>query len=139
MHWQRQIEFLTPTFSRGAYQDTPEIRAPSIRGMVRWWYRALHGPPAHVGGHHRGWETVWREEKELFGGVGGGATASRLVFRVLEITGHPAEHTTLPHKPSAGQRSPQAAFDPGGTFTLQVTSRLRPLSAMDMRKVENAL
>src|ERR1019366_2140459 len=107
MEWKRTIEFLSPTFCRGAYQDTPEIRAPSIRGMVRWWFRALHAPPEGGGDQRRGWQNVWTEEKELFGGVADGASASRLVFRVLQVNGDWGEHDTLPHKPSPGQRSRQ--------------------------------
>src|ERR1043166_7335138 len=68
MNWERDIQLLTPCFCRGAYRDQPEIRAPSIRGMVRWWFRALGGTPD--------------QEKALFGGVHAGAVASRLVFRV---------------------------------------------------------
>jgi len=34
-NWKRDIEVLTPLFNRGAYQDTPELRVPSIRGMMR--------------------------------------------------------------------------------------------------------
>src|ERR1035441_3740752 len=111
MEWKRSIELLTPTFCRGAYQDTPEIRAPSIRGVVRWWFRALYGPADAGSNQRQGWQNVWNEEKDLFGGVADGATASRLVFRVLQVTGPSGEHATLPHKPSPGQRSPQAAFD----------------------------
>ena len=108
MDWTRTIELLTPAFCRGAYQDTPEIRAPSIRGMVRWWFRALNAPPTLGGGdRQRNWQNVWEEEKEIFGGVAGTATASKLVFRVSKINATTASHPTLPHKPSPGQRSPQ--------------------------------
>src|SRR5271165_4033918 len=75
MNWQRDIEVLTPLFNRGAYQDTPELRVPSIRGMVRWWFRALGGTAD--------------EEKTAFGGMekfgdrrSGKVVASSLVFRV---------------------------------------------------------
>lgn len=140
MDWTRTIELLSPTFCRGTYQDTPEIRAPSIRGMVRWWFRALHAPPEGSGDRRRGWQRVWSEEKELFGGVADGASASRLVFRVLRVDNATiAEQPTLPHKPSPGQRSPQAAFEAGGSFVLQVTSRLHPLSEPLVHKIENAL
>lgn len=140
MEWTRTIELLSPTFCRGAYQDTPEIRAPSIRGMVRWWFRALNAPPDGSGGGRHAWQKVWQEEKDIFGGVADGASASRLVFRVLHVGNTTlTQQPTLPHKPSPGQRSPQAAFDAGGSFALQVTSRLRPLSEAQAHKIVNAL
>ncbi len=49
------IELLTPCFCAGADQTKAEIRAPSIRGQLRWWFRALGGTP--------------QGEKEVFGGV----------------------------------------------------------------------
>ena len=133
MHWKRDIELLTPTFCRGAYQDTPEIRVPSIRGMARWWFRALSGSPD--------------EEKAAFGGMkkfgralSGQVVASHLVFRVLETNAARAtpDPATLPHK-AGGQSSPQAAFAPGGSFQLEVFSRYSSLPAHLIRKVESAL
>ncbi|MGO9245592.1 MAG: type III-B CRISPR module RAMP protein Cmr1 [Verrucomicrobiia bacterium] len=126
MNWQQDIQLLTPCFCRGAYRDQPEIRVPSIRGMVRWWFRSLGGTP--------------EQEKVLFGGVHGGAVASRLVFRVSNIAVHKAspDPATLPHK-SGGQASPQAALAAGGGFHLAVTSRLNQLPPELVRRVENAL
>jgi CRISPR type III-B/RAMP module RAMP protein Cmr1 len=133
MQWQRDIEVLTPLFNRGAYQDTPELRVPSIRGMVRWWFRELGGTAD--------------EEKEAFGGMNqlgqrlcGQANASRLVLRVSNVHAHRASPNpaTLPHK-EGGQSSPQAAFSPGATFRLEVFSRFSPLPDPVQRKAVNAL
>lgn len=126
MNWKRDIEMLTPCFCRGAYRDQPEIRVPSIRGMVRWWFRKLGGTA--------------EQEKIVFGGVHDGAASSRLGFRVSnlavrKVNPNPA---TLPHK-SGGQASPQAAFAAGGTFCLHVFSRRDPLPNDLARRVENAL
>jgi CRISPR/Cas system CMR-associated protein Cmr1 (group 7 of RAMP superfamily) len=132
MNWQRDIEVLTPLFNRGAYQDTPELRVPSIRGMVRWWFRVLGGTPD--------------EEKEAFGGMTrmgqrlrGQVNASRLVFRVSQIRAQRANPNppTLMHDPR--KPSPQAAFAPGATFHLEVFTRFGSLNPDLERKVENAL
>ena len=133
MRWQRDIELLTPTFCRGAYQDTPEIRVPSIRGMVRWWFRALGGSAD--------------DEKSAFGGLNkfGQRTrdeviASPLVFRITAASVQRASPNpfTLPHKlPSRDTaingtdrdpRGPKAAFAPNGRFRLEVFSRFGGLS-----------
>jgi CRISPR/Cas system CMR-associated protein Cmr1 (group 7 of RAMP superfamily) len=126
MNWQRDLEILTPCFCRGAYRDQPEIRVPSIRGMVRWWFRALGG--------------TRDQEKLVFGGVHDGAVASRLVFRVSQVATRKArpDPATLPHK-SGGQASPQAAFVEGARFRLNVTSRLDQIPKDLMPRVEAAL
>jgi CRISPR-associated protein Cmr1 len=49
------LEILTPCFCAGGEQEHAELRAPSVRGQLRWWFRLLGGTP----------ET----EKRLFGGV----------------------------------------------------------------------
>ena len=39
-----KLEAITPIFMRGADQTKAEIRASSIKGLMRWWFRALaHG------------------------------------------------------------------------------------------------
>jgi len=132
MNWERDIEVLTPLFNRGAYQDTPEIRVPSIRGMVRWWFRALGGTAD--------------EEKQAFGGMKGFGEqyervvmASRLVFRISNVhTLKPAKIPTLPHKKD-GEASPQFAFPAGAKFKLIVFSRFGDLQQSLQNKVENAL
>lgn len=37
------LEAITPIFMRGADQTKAEIRASSIKGLMRWWFRALAG------------------------------------------------------------------------------------------------
>lgn len=133
MHWKRHIQVLTPLFNRGAYQDTPELRVSSIRGMARWWFRALGGTAD--------------EEKQAFGGMkkfgrqfAGNVMASQLVFRVSQFKAHRASPNplTLPHK-QGGQGSPQAAFAPGATFQLEVFTRFGDLSPNLEQKVASAL
>ena len=102
-----KITFITPLFSKGAL-ETPEIRPPSIRGQLRWWFRALGG--------------TYDDEKAVFGGVHQGATASKVVIRVNHVQGETAEHKTLPHK-HGGMSSPKAAFSPDSSFELHVLTR----------------
>jgi hypothetical protein len=108
-----RLEFITPLFSRGAYEDRPEIRAASIRGQLHWWFRALGGRPA--------------DENAIFGSVHGGATASKIVVRVSSVVGTTQRANTLPHK-NGDQAGPKAAFSPGTHFELRVLTRLGGLS-----------
>lgn len=71
MSWESyELTFLTPCFCAGAHSSRAEIRAPSIRGELRWWFRVLGGN---------------RDlENEVFGAVHGRVTASALMVRVAE-------------------------------------------------------
>src|SRR5262245_7640570 len=117
-----EIEFITPLFSRGVYDDVPEIRPTSIRGQLHWWFRVLGGSYA--------------DEKAVFGGVHGGATASKLVVRVAGLPQRPNPPIflpTLPHKPGGqdprnAPNAPRCAFPAGSRFTLDVGERLGGLS-----------
>jgi CRISPR-associated protein Cmr1 len=67
------LEFLTPCFCAGANQSMAEVRAPSIRGKLRWWFRVLGG-------------TV-EQESEVFGSVRAkAASASSVIVRVDNAT-----------------------------------------------------
>lgn len=56
-----QVEFVTPCFLAGAAKGA-EWRAASIRGQLRWWFRAV------AGGRWKGdLDRVRREEARLFG------------------------------------------------------------------------
>lgn len=61
------LEFITPAFLAGADQGKAELRAPSVRGALRWWFRVLGG--------------TRKEEAEVFGGVQDGARKSKVVVR----------------------------------------------------------
>jgi CRISPR/Cas system CMR-associated protein Cmr1 (group 7 of RAMP superfamily) len=118
------IEFITPLFSRGAYEQYPEIRPPSIRGQLHHWFRLVGGDAA--------------AEKAVFGGVHGGASASRVVIRVAEVGGRTAQLPTLPHK-VGGQASSKPAFLPGSRFELLVSRRLKALDPPHDRAFIQAL
>lgn len=115
------ISFITPLFSKGSYDDRPEVRAPSIRGQLHWWFRALGGSS--------------QDENAIFGSVHAkpAALASKVVVRVAQPHdgrgGLPqkAEINTLPHK-TGGQASPKWAFRAGTTFDLVLTERLGGLT-----------
>lgn len=57
-----ECETITPMFLAGADSKTPELRAPSIKGLLRFWWRALHG--------HLPIEELRKEEAKIFGGAG---------------------------------------------------------------------
>ncbi|MCX8108535.1 MAG: type III-B CRISPR module RAMP protein Cmr1 [Verrucomicrobiae bacterium] len=63
------IEFLTPCFCAGADPSKAELRAPSIRGELHWWFRCLGA--------------TRDEETSIFGGIHGNQpTASSFMVRI---------------------------------------------------------
>lgn len=112
-----KLEFITPLFSHGA-TDVAEIRPPSIRGQLHWWFRLLGGNV--------------EQERSVFGGIkqskgvfdGKDKTlASKLVVRVSNVQGTQGDVPTLPHK-HGGMSAPRRAFLPGATCDLTLMDRL---------------
>lgn len=68
-------KIITPMFLAGADGSTPELRAASIKGALRFWWRACNG--------HLGLEEMRKREQEIFGGVGPNPTnRSKVIVRV---------------------------------------------------------
>ena len=122
------LEFITPAFLCGANQNKAELRSPSLRGELRWWFRVLGADAA--------------EERDLFGGLGEPPVASRIVVRVKNMQ---AKHEELPHfapmsdlgylyffatvsgnKDGVHRTKSEAYFAPGTRFTVELLER-RPL------------
>jgi len=59
------LQTLTPLFLAGADQTAAELRAPSFRGLMRYWQRALVG--GLVGTDRKGLEEVVKAETDVFG------------------------------------------------------------------------
>jgi len=74
-----EVEAITPIFMRGADQSQAEIRASSIKGLMRWWFRALAGN--YFGDDVAGLKKV---EDYVFGSTGG---RSRVVVEISNING----------------------------------------------------
>ncbi|MCS7224465.1 MAG: type III-B CRISPR module RAMP protein Cmr1 [Armatimonadetes bacterium] len=87
-----KIETVTPLFLGGADpRGEPELRAASIRGALRFWFRALVG--GVIG--HTNLSALKRQEKEVFGSTN---TASPVVVRVSS-----APHSSTPYSQITGQ------------------------------------
>jgi CRISPR-associated protein Cmr1 len=69
-----ECETITPMFLGGADGRTPELRPPSIKGAMRFWWRAMNG--------HLPLEDLKKKEARIFGGSGEKEGRSRIVLRV---------------------------------------------------------
>lgn len=85
---ESRLRFITPAFIAGANQSEPEIRVPSIRGELRWWFRAVGGTLA--------------DEAKVFGGVHDGAAASAVVIRVSDMKIVNGKEITAPQNTPRG-------------------------------------
>lgn len=62
------LECVTPIFMRGANQGKAEIRASSIKGLMRWWFRALaHGVLLGNSTENEAIKKIKSEENKIFG------------------------------------------------------------------------
>jgi CRISPR-associated protein Cmr1 len=126
MKWKEyKVEIVTHCICAGADQKSAEIRVPSIRGEVRWWFRALGGSK--------------EEEKLLFGGVHGDAKRSSVVFRVENLPPNqeaknlndlfgnnqndPRSYLLWPLRPTRQSDQKRGMFPPGATFDLKYALR----------------
>ncbi len=76
-----QGEVLTPLFLGGAdTRGNPELRAPSFRGVLRYWFRALlSGSQLVITNSANELEILKREESRVFGSTEGRSSVSVLV------------------------------------------------------------
>lgn len=72
-----ELEAITPVFMRGADQGKAEFRSASVKGVMRWWFRALAG--AYLGNNI---EKLREVEGKIFGSAGRGK--SRVIVETIE-------------------------------------------------------
>lgn len=126
----RSFRFLTPAFAHGAYQsqrdNIPELRAPSLRGQLRGWWRTL--------GYGSG--------DDIFGSAtGNSGTASKVQVR-LEAPLESATTTAqiLPHKENPGHRGPKNAISQGtDLFTIRLIPVRSGITTDQADKLTNVL
>jgi CRISPR-associated protein Cmr1 len=94
-----KVQTVTPLFMAGASKETAELRVPSFRGEMRYWFRALAG--GIVGTDTRGLEQVKALEASVFGTTDRGSAVS---MRIANIKGTPREFTEPISEKINGQR-----------------------------------
>lgn len=114
------LETVTPLFLGGADpRKAPELRPPSFRGALRFWWRALVG--GVVGDDDGALEVLRKAESKLFGSTETGA--SLVVVRVSEVGGavQVQEYRPLLHNP--GKRFVFEGIKPGQPITVTFAPR----------------
>jgi CRISPR-associated protein Cmr1 len=85
-----ECETVTPMFLAGADGATPELRPPSIKGMMRFWWRALNG--------HLDIDELKKNEAKKFGASDEKIGKSKINIRILSNISAIDEYFVLPHK-----------------------------------------
>lgn len=69
-----ECEIVTPMFISGADGRTLELRPPSIKGLMRFWWRAMNG--------YLSLEDLKEEEAKIFGGSGENEGKSKVIIKI---------------------------------------------------------
>jgi CRISPR-associated protein Cmr1 len=88
---------ITPMFLSGADGSTPELRPPSIKGALRFWWRAMNG--------HLNLEELKKQEALIFGGTDEGSGRSRVIIRSKNLAMQTESAILVPHKPIMKQNA----------------------------------
>jgi CRISPR type III-B/RAMP module RAMP protein Cmr1 len=112
-----RMQVISPLFSVGAYQEHPEIRAQSVRGQLRYWYRAMKGAQITDS------KQLFAAESAIFGATGAG---SPVAVRIVPGECEQGEVRVLPH--STSKRFTKPATKPEGVF--DIVLQVRPGGAI---------
>ncbi|HED05342.1 MAG TPA: type III-B CRISPR module RAMP protein Cmr1 [Ignavibacteria bacterium] len=125
-----ECEIITPMFLTGADGKTPELRAPSIKGAMRFWWRAMNG--------YLSIADLRKEEGKIFGASDEKIGRSVVIIRINSRSGYGREYkyTPVPHKSFQLFAFPSAHKF---TLTLSLTSNVKYNDAIifDIEKLKN--
>lgn len=107
-----ECETITPTFNKPFnYPSLAEIRIPSIKGILRYWYRALF--------FEKDTTTLYKKETEVFGGMGTGDFDGKSSKLGMNLRMHSTNFITTA-QPVPNKKFTSAAVKIGTKFTLSV-------------------
>jgi CRISPR-associated protein Cmr1 len=103
-----ECETITPMFMYGVDGKTPELRPASIKGVMRFWWRAIHG--------NLSLDELKRQEGEIFG-----STDKKSSFSIKINAKLQTDNTNpLPHKKKGDKGYHQkSAFKTSQTFQIE--------------------
>jgi hypothetical protein len=124
---------ISETFAHGAYQtqnfNRPELRAPSLKGVIRSWHEALGYSKADA-------LTIFGQVSDRRNGIDGNF-ASRIMIRVTPLSEVRTGKTDfMPHKGANG--GSKSAIEPGARYRLMITQRRETLPPPLWEQVKRA-
>jgi len=123
-------ETITPMFLAGADGNTPELRPPSIKGALRFWWRAMNG--------HLDLKTLKEQESLIFGGTDSGQGRSKVLIRMVDHAKtqsnlKSSESELVPHKPFMKKR----AFQTKQQFDILLSLTSEKIFDKDRKEIFN--
>lgn len=112
-----KCEVITPMFLHGADGRTPEMRLPSLKGSLRFWWRAIHYDYDIL--------RLKEEESQRFGGSKQEIGRSSILLRSQTSRDlyEKFESRPLPHHKEGRKSFPLPAIKQGKTFTIILRAR----------------
>lgn len=105
-----KCETITPMFLSGADGRTPELRPPSIKGAMRFWWRAIH-PNLSL-------EELRKKEGEIFGSTDEKVGRSKFGVRIRGSKMEKEDCRPLPH--SVNRTFTNPAYNANSTYNLVI-------------------
>ncbi|TVS15234.1 MAG: type III-B CRISPR module RAMP protein Cmr1 [Gammaproteobacteria bacterium] len=147
-HLQADFVVVTPMFIGDGQQHAESVRPPSLKGALRFWWRALQWPRflLEAGDPVRALSRLHAEEAALFGLAAGHDTQAGQSRICLRIVAQDVEQDTSAARSAPGYLmgmglQERSAIRAGGRFTLALTARdgKRGLTDQQWRGVREAL
>lgn len=108
-----EVETITPMFLAGADQGKPELRATSIKGLLRFWWRALQS--------ESDLELLRKRESQIFGSSDEKIGGSKFSLRVSTTVPATEKFSPVPH--SSTKTFKFIGIAPGHKFDILLTSK----------------
>lgn len=80
-----EFKTITPMFLGGADAKKPEIRVPSIKGALRFWWRAMNAHLVEKKNDKWDYSKLKEYENAIFGGTDPKAQKSKVLLRIVNI------------------------------------------------------
>lgn len=120
-YYKFNCKIITPMFCFGADGKVPELRVPSLKGSLRYWWRAIHP----------NLDNLREKETNIFGGAGGNEEikATRSSFSMLirsNISKLPEKIQALPHRTCYMKD----CIVPGSTYDLIIRPKMEEIKKL---------
>ena len=109
-----RCEVITPMFMYGADGSTPELRPSELKGMMRFWWRAVQ--------RYDNMDKLRDVESSIFGGTSESSGKSKFSIRVKYKDLKPQGYRPLPHHSSGKKAFAMKAIPVGYEFDLEIHS-----------------
>lgn len=113
-------EIVTPMFLTGYDGVTPELRAPSFKGMLRYWWRAIHS--------NLSLKELKKQEGDLFGSVDEQKVQSKLHLNIYDREIEIGTAYLLPHKRERRRKVPTSCLDIETKFQMEIKTYYKKLN-----------